>query len=245
MRRFAVVSVVVSFLMVFAAPSARAVNSVLNFKASISPAKAGTKSKPASVGVNLRPYYDTLAPDADAPFAWKTVVLSLPKEFVFNGKYFPSCPAAKVRTAAGRASCKSAEIGKVNAKGFALGLVEPLQVKLYNRPGGTGVVFYLQGDTPVIIDHVVEGILKKTSGAFGWTMTFSIPDDLQQPAPGAVATPLDFDTHITARTIKKGKKKIPFVGLTGCPTGTLNFGFDVSLTDGTQHNLRPTASCSK
>ena len=82
----------------------------------------------------IRPYYDTLAPDADAPFAWKQARLFLPKEGVFNGKYFPSCAAAKLATPAGRASCKKAEIGKVSAKGFALGLVEPLKAQIFNLP---------------------------------------------------------------------------------------------------------------
>ena len=154
MRRFVLTSLLAAVVLAVAASPALAVNSTLKFDASFSPTKVGTKKKPQAVTLFTRPYYDTLAPDGDAPFAWKQARIFFPKEGVFNGKYFPSCPATKLTTAAGRASCKKAEIGKVDAKGFALGLVEPLKVQLFNLPGGKGVALYLQGDNPVIIDHV-------------------------------------------------------------------------------------------
>src|SRR5262245_5945034 len=218
MRRFTLTSLLAVVVLAVAASPALAVNSTLKFDTKFSPNKVGTKKKPQAITLFTRPYYDTLAPDADAPFAWKQARIWLPKEGVFNGKYFPSCPAAKLTTAAGRAACKKAEIGKVDAKGFALGLVEPLKVQIFNLPGGKGVAMYLQGDNPVIIDHVISGILTKINDpVFGYKLTFDVPADLQQPAPGAWATPLDFKVTIPAKTIKKGKNKIPFIGTTGCP----------------------------
>jgi hypothetical protein len=225
-----------------------AVNSTLKFQVTYSPTKVGTKSKPAAVKLFTRPYYDTLAPDADAPFAWKQARIFFPKEGVFNGKSFPSCAASKLTTAAGRTSCKKAEIGKVDAKGFALGLVEPLKVQIFNLPGGKGVAMYLQGDNPVIIDHVISGILTKISGdpLYGYKLTFDVPSDLQQPAPGAWATPLDFKVTIPAKTVKKGKKKIPFIGTTGCPSsGKLSAKIETDNTDGTTTTVETTAPCKK
>ena len=121
--------------------------------------------------------------------------------------------------------------------------IEPLAVKLYNLPGGKGVALYLQGDNPVIIDHVVSGILTKISDpVFGYKLTFDVPADLQQPAPGAWATPLDFKVTIPARTIKKGSKKIPYIGTTGCPsTGIFTAKIETDNSDGTMSSVTTTA----
>ena len=247
MRRIALIALVAMVAVIVTAPSAHAVNSVLKFDVSFSPTKVGTKAKPQAIKLFTRPYYETLAPDADAPFAWKQARIWFPKEGVFNGKYFPSCPAVKLKTAAGRTACTKAEIGKVDAKGFALGLVEPLKVKLYNLPGGKGVALYLQGDSPVIIDNVVEGVLTKVSTPlFGYKLVFNVPDDLVEPAPGAIATALDFKVTIPARTIKKGKKSYPYIGTTGCPaSGIFTARFETDNTDGTMTQVDATAPCKK
>ncbi len=251
MRRIALAALVSMVAVGVTAPSAHAINSILKFDVSFSPTKVGTKAKPQAISLFTRPYYDTLAPDADAPFAWKQARIFFPKEGVFNGKYFPSCPATKLTTASGRASCTKAEIGKVDAKGFALGLVEPLKVKLYNLPAGKGIALYLQGDTPVIIDHVVTGILTKiNTPLFGYKLVFDVPADLIQPAPGAYATALDFKVTVPARTITKGKgkkkKKYPYIGTTGCPaTGIFTARIETDNTDGTTTTVDATAPCKK
>ena len=244
MRKFALTAVLALTALALAAPSAMAVNSLLKFEASVV-GKAGTKKKPRAVALKIRPFYDNLDADRDAPFAWTEATVHLPKELVFNSTRFAKCSPAQAATASGRAgACKKAEIGKVNAKGFALGLVEPLKVGLYNGTQKDTVVMYLQGDNPVIIDHVIVGKLKKVSGKYGWELTFSIPADLQQPAPGAWATALDFKTQVNARSVKKGKKTYPFVGLTGC-SGTLNFGFSTKNSDGTTSKVELTSACKK
>ena len=251
MRRIALAALVAMVAVGVMAPSAHAVNSQLKFDVSFSPTKVGTKKKPQAITLFTRPYYDNLDADRDAPFAWKQARIWFPKEGVFNGKYFPSCTADQVRTAAGRTKCKKAEIGKVDAKGFALGLVEPLKVNLYNLPGGKGIVLYLSGDNPVIIDHVVEGILTKVNTPlFGYKLTFNVPDDLIQPAPGAIATALDFKVTVPAKTITIGKgkkkKKYPYIGTTGCPaSGIFTARFETDNTDNTTTVVDATAPCKK
>ena len=67
-----------------------------------------------------------------------------------------------------------------------------------------------------------------------------------QPAPGAMATPLDFKVTIPAKTIKKGKKKIPFIGTTGCPaTGIFTSRIETDNSDGTTTSVDATAPCKK
>jgi hypothetical protein len=150
-------------------------------------------------------------------------------------------------TAAGRTACKKAEIGKVNARGFALGLVEPLKAQLFNLPAGKGVALYLKGESPVLIDALIPGKLTKLSDPiFGYRIVFDIPPDLQEPAPGAKSTPLDFKITIPARTVKKGKKTIPYIGTTGCPaTGVLTSKFETDNSDGTTATVTATAPCKK
>jgi hypothetical protein len=247
MRRIALTAVIAGVAVALMATPAFAINSILKLDIRISPTKVGTKKKPQAITLFTRPYYDTLEPDADAPFAWKQARVFFPKEGVFNGKYFPSCPATKLTTESGRAACKKAEIGKVDAKGFALGLVEPLKVKLYNLPGGKGVALWLQGDNPVIIDHVVTGILTRINDPlFGYKLTFDVPPDLIQPAPGAYATALDFKVTVPARTIKVKGKKIPYIGTTGCPaSGIFTARFETDNTDGTTTVVTATAPCKK
>ena len=246
-RRIALIALVALVAVAVTAPSAHAINSILKFDVSFTPSKVGTKAKPQAITLFTRPYYDTLAPDAEAPFAWKQARIFFPKEGVFNGKYFPSCPAAKLKTPAGRTACKKAEVGKVDAKGFALGLVEPLQVKLFNLPAGKGIALWLAGDTPLIVDNVIEGLLVKISDPlFGYKLTFDVPPDLIQPAPGAYATALDFKVTVPAKVIKKGKKKYPYIGTTGCPsTGVFTAKFETDNTDGTTSSVTTTAPCKK
>ena len=119
-------------------------------------------------------------------------------------------PGDQADDRAGRDVCKKAEIGKVDAKGFALGLVEPLKVKLYNLPAGKGIALYLQGDNPVIIDHVVSGILTKISDPlFGYKLTFDVPPDLIQPAPGAYATRARLQGHDPREDDQEGQEEVP------------------------------------
>ncbi len=247
MRRIALIALAALVVAAVSAPSAFAINSILKFDVSFSPTKVGTKAKPQAITLNVRPYYDTLAPDADAPFAWTEARVFFPKEGVFNGKYFPSCSAQKIANAATRPSCKKAIVGKVNAKGFALGLVEPLTVGLYNLPAGKGIALHIVGDTPLIVDAVVEGILTRiNTPLFGYKLTFRVPPDLVEPAPGAKATALDFKTTVFARTIKKGKKKYPYVGTTGCPaSGVFTAAIETDNTDGTMTRVETTAPCKK
>ncbi len=127
---------------------------------------------------------------------------------------------------------------------------------------------YLSGDNPLIIDHVVEGILTKIKGddLFGYKLTFDVPPDLIQPAPGAYATALDFKVSIprkyVTRTTKKrvtvkrkGKKrritkkvktKIPYIATTGCPkSGVFTAKFETDNTDGTTSSVQVTSPCKK
>ena len=253
MRRIALIALVAGVAAAVMATPAFAINSVLKFEVKFSPTKVGTKKKPQAITLFTRPYYDTLAPDADAPFAWKQARIWFPKEGVFNGKYFPSCAATQAddRRRAARPA-RRPRSARSTRRASRSGSSSRSRCKLYNLPGGKGIALYLQGDNPVIIDHVVTGILTRLSSdpLFGYKLTFDVPPDLIQPAPGAYATALDFKVTVPARTITKGKgkkkKKYPYIGTTGCPaSGIFTAKFETDNTDGTTSSVTTTAPCKK
>ena len=227
MRRIALLGLTVAAVALVPASSAFAINSVQKFSASVSPAKAGTKKKPTGVTLKVRPYFDDISADSAAPFATTFANVFFDKNLVFNGAKFPQCANAKVLSAA--SSCPSgSKVGKGTAAGVALGLTEKLTVTIYNGPGGKAVELLVDGTSPLAIHSVIEGKLTKQSGKFGYLLKVPVPSDLQQPAPGAIATLTDFNT-----TIKATYKKTPYIGLAGCTAKKLNFGYTGQYTDGT------------
>ncbi len=231
MRRIALLALAVAAVALIPASSAFAINSVQKFSASVSPAKAGTKKKPTAVTLKVRPYFDDISADSAAPFATTFANVFFDKNLVFNGAKFPQCANAKVLSAA--SSCPSgSKVGKGTAAGVALGLTENLTVTIYNGPGGKAVELLVDGTSPLAIHSVIEGKLTKQTGQFGYLLKVPVPADLQQPAPGAIATLTDFNTTIKASITKKGKKT-PYIGLAGCTAKKLNFGYTGEYTDGT------------
>jgi hypothetical protein len=244
MRRVAVLALAVAAVLAIPASSAFAVNSPQQFSASVSPAKGGTKAKPTPVTLKVRPYFGDISADAAAPFATQTANVFFPSESVFNGKFFPSCANAKVLTAANTCPAAS-KVGTGTAAGLALGITENLKVTIYNGPGGNKVELLVDGTSPLTIHSVIEGTLTKQTGKYGYKLSVPIPGDLQQPAPGAVATLTDFNTTLPAKFVTKGKKKIPYLGAAGCATGKWAFGYTGQYTDGTSQTVEITQPCKK
>jgi len=206
--------------------------------------KAGTTSKPKSVGSLKVTTATTPGPVNPAgSFAVTQAVIFFDKNLVFNAGAFKACSTSDLATI--DTKCKGVSKGQVgtgSAKGSALGQVEPLQVKAYNGPkSGSGYKFYLHvtGATPLAIDTVINAKLTKATGKYGWKLTVPIPPELQKPS-GVLATLTEFIT-----TVKGTSKGEPYVGLKGCSGGKLNFKGTFSYTDGTSKDATSTAKCSK
>ena len=244
LRRVTLLALAVVAVVAIPASSAFAVNSPQQFSASVTPNKGGTKAKPTPVTLKVRPYFGDISADAAAPFATQTANVFFPAESVFNGKYFPSCANAKVLSAANSCPANS-KVGSGTAAGVALGLTENLKVTIYNGPGGNKVELLVDGTSPLAIHSVIEGKLSKVTGKYGLKLSVPIPPDLQQPAPGAIATLTDFNTTLPVKFVKKGKKKIPYLGASGCATGKWNFGYTGLYTAGTSQTVNVTEPCKK
>ena len=239
MRRISLLALVAIAASLAVAVNASAITQPQQFKASVSPSKAGTKAKPAAVTLKVRPYFNESDITPDAGFATKFASVYFPKELVFNGKFFKSC-SASTSTAVIDTKCKNAKVGSGTAMGTALGIYEALTVAIYNGPAGKSVLLHVVGkqggdnkhggQNPLPIDSVIVGKLTKSSS--GYLLKVPIPDDLQQPAPGAFATLTDFNTTLPKKFVTKAGKKIPYIGLAAC-SGTLEFGYVGEYTDGT------------
>lgn len=242
MRRIILTSLAaVTALSVAAAPATAAMNSKQGLKASVSPNKAGTSKKPRNVDLTVNPFV-TLDP-SDPPFATTKAVVYLDKNLVFNNRKFKACSSAKIL--ASEKSCPSgSKVGSGSAQGKALGLTENLKITAYNA-GKTGLNLLVVGNAPLTIRSVLVGKLQGASGKYGKKLVVAIPEDLQQPAPGAFATLTNFRVKINRSAKIKGKTT-KYVQLKGCPSNKkLNFSGDFSFTNGEKQTAAATAGCRR
>jgi hypothetical protein len=216
-----------------------AVTPAITIKASVSPKQHGTKKKPKVTKLVVK--LATTPNPAEPAFAASDTIVHLGKQLTFQGKALKSCSATQVQ--ADDTKCpKGSKVGTGVAAGNALGLTENLTVTAYNGPGGNKLELLVDGQSPLQIHSVIEGILSSDSGLYGKKLTVHVPEALQQPAPGVYATLIQFDTTIN-RVL--GSKKRPYVGINSCPKNKkIAFGVDYKYTDGTSQNAKTTASCS-
>jgi len=216
-----------------------AVDPAITISASMSPTKHGTKKKPKVTKLVVK--LATTPKEGDPAFAASDTIVHLGKQLTFNGKALKTCSATQV--AADDTKCpKGSKVGSGVAAGTALGLTENLTVTAYNGPGGNKLELLVDGQSPLQIHSVIEGILSADSGQYGKKLSVHVPDGLQQPAPGAYATLVQFDTTIN-RVL--GSKKRPYVGINSCPSSKkVAFGVDYVYTDGTKKGTTTTAKCS-
>jgi hypothetical protein len=214
-----------------------AVDPDLTITGSVSPSSHGTKKKPKKTKLVVKL---ATTPKAGEPaFAASDTIVHLGNELVFNGKALKQCASSVVLSDDTKCP-KGSKVGKGVAAGTALGLTEPLTVTAYNGTGGKKLELLVDGTSPLQIHAVIEGILSKDVAPYGNKLSVHVPDNLQQPAPGAYATLTQFDTTINAVT---GKKKAPYVGIASCKDKQISLGVDYIYTDGTQKSAQTTVAC--
>ena len=133
------------------------------------------------------------------------------------------------------------QIGSGTAIGIGLNLVEPVTLKVFNRPSGAGVTVLVVSKpaAPVELRDIVVVTLKKlpSSNPFGWRLTFSMPSTLISPVAGVLASVQQLRIALPAKYLKKnGKyvrsrgKRIPYIATTGCSKGSWNGRFNATYT---------------
>jgi hypothetical protein len=212
--------------------------------------KAGTKSKPKSIGkLNV---VTTTTPGVGSPagtFATNKATIFFDKNLVFNAKAFKECKPSNKSAPVGsdvKSKCASAKIGGGKAAAKAtVGDQENLTVTAYNGSAQSNAAnrwFYLhvEGSTPLKIDSVIAATLKKASGDYGYKLEVPIPANLVQPLAGVTATLLNFSTSVSGTS-----KGLPYIGIKGCSGGKLKFKGTFAYTDGTSKTATDTAACKK
>src|SRR3954451_21759970 len=214
----AVLSLAVTSVALAADPSAPDV------KATVSPAKAGKKSKPKNSTLKL--FVKNNRTDATV----SSITVFVAKNIKLNGKGFKYCSAATLNSR-GKSACPA---GSKAGSGTAHAVVGPGRVPLkftVNAYVGSksSIIFYTQqvGGT---VRKAPTGKVSKTSGKYGSKIVIKIDEDLQQPAPGVFSSLVDLNTTIKA---KRGKAFL--VSTNGCPRNKkhafgVKFGFNPKTT---------------
>jgi hypothetical protein len=175
-------------------------------KTTVSPAKAGTKSKPKNSTLKL--FVKNNRTDATV----STITVNVAKNVKLGGKGFKFCTADSLNTK-GKTACPA---GSKAGSGTANAVVGPDRVPLKFTVdayvgSASSIIFYTQqvGGT---VRKALVGKVSKASGKFGSKIVIKIDEDLQQPAPGVFSSLVDLNVTIKA---KRGKSYL--VSSTGCP----------------------------
>lgn len=220
------------------------VTAVQQAGAKVSPKTAGTKSNPRAISLTLLTSFDPAQIkaqiDASNQFAMTRGEILLPKQGTTNARRFPGC--APTRVLANESRCPSGSlVGRGTATGVGLNLVEPVTLKVYNRPNGAGVTVLVVSEpaAPVELRDIVVAKLTKlpSSNAYGWRLDFTIPDTLLSPVQGVLASIQQLRITLPASYLKKqGRyvrskgKRIPYIATTGCSGGSWNGRFTGTYT---------------
>jgi hypothetical protein len=211
------------------------------------------KSKPAKAGkpTSFDVAYATSLTADDPGYKVKgqpppptSLTLQIVKGGQYNGKYFPKCNLAKLQTQGPSGCPGKSKIGTGIGIGSAKPIVaQPVSGKLTIFNGGANkiYVFVLPDLGPTF---VVVGTIKKTSGKFGYSLTFKIPPIKTLPsAPDAAV--ISVNTKTPVKTIRKGGKKIGYVVAPKKCKGSWPYQGTFTFTDGQSVTVKGKTKCKK
>ncbi len=192
--------------------------------ASVSPTKAGTKSKPKSETLKL-----AVKNNRDSKTTAAKITITLPSTLKASTSGLDICKASDDALIADVNTCKKSIAGK----GTAHALVNPfaaspaqVEFKVVPVIANKQILFVL---TSPIAQAVLHG---KISGK---KLTITITDELQQPAPGTYSALLDLTTTLSK---KKGSKAL--ISSVGCKSKKHSIGVAIGFVP----NPNPPAATS-
>ena len=228
MRRSTIAVIVAVAACAVPAP-AHAIQSIQRASATVRPNVAGTPERPRAVALTVRGYFDDIAPDLDRGVQFATVRgdILFPREGLTNNRLFPSCSPTVVFQDESQCPAGS-RVGTGTARGVGLGLDENVTLQVFNRPAGKGDIVLVVGTSPLIIRDVVIADLTTLRGDPQWRykLSFSVPRNLQSPAPGVIAAIKDLRVTVPVQYLRRGGRfvrrrgqRIPYIATTGCAKG--------------------------
>jgi LysM repeat protein len=244
LRKLAMAAVVAATGVFGVTGVAHAVEADQTLKVTLKSSKAGTKTKPKSVGA-LKVVITTTPKGTTPPaFATKQAVIHFDKNLIFNSRFFPSCTLAQAQAQAAAAgtACNKAKVGTGSAKAIAGGVVpiNDVKVTLFNGPKGKNLWLLVQ-EPQFNVNEIMRGNLTKDRGAYGKKLVVTIPEALQQTA-GLWVTLTEFITNVSSTYKRK-----PYIALVGCTKGGLKFAGDFTFAPDNSklHAGSPPQRCKK
>ncbi len=194
-------------------------------KPSVSPNRAGTPKHPQGVRLKAAIKWQSLGA-ADQPIVTKFLLL-FPKGAKYNGGHVKSCSRQRVNF--GPEKCPKASImGKGTGTAYADTTRTHPKITVVN--GGKNIVyFYTVLNNPARVQEPVIGHVKKTSGKYAYSLSVSVPKNLQVVA----GVPIE----LTSLSVNAGKGT--WLETTGCSGGKWPFQL---TTDYLNNNTGQTGS---
>lgn len=208
--------------------------------ASVSPTKAGTKSKPKNTKFTL-----SVKNDPASKTTASSIKITLPSTLKLSTKGLKACTKSDddIINETPAKACK----GSIAGKGTANAIVNPhsaspVPLKFTVTPivGKNQLLFHLAAQGAITNKYVLHGKIK------GKTLTIAITPDVQQPVPGLYSALVDLSSTLQ---MKKGKNYL--ISSTGCSGGKnkipVTVGYAPNPTPPTSTSASTTleAKCSK
>ena len=210
---------------------ASAVQGTQTVSVSVQSNRAGTASKPRSVG-RLNVVTSTSIVAGEPPWAATAATIHFDRNLVFRSSAFPKCAQAVVQQDDSRCPAGS-KVGSGAAQstlfsGTAVSGTPAPTVTAYNGAGNR--LFLLVVNRSPAVRAVMVGTLKPDTGRYGRKLDIpAIPPVLQNGGfPGLTISLTRFQTSVGGTF-----RGTPFVALRGCTGGKLNYKGDFRFRDNT------------
>ncbi|MDQ1741616.1 MAG: hypothetical protein QOE53_3268 [Pseudonocardiales bacterium] len=234
MRKF-LIAAIAALASIALASVAVAANSDVSATTTISPKKAGTKSKPKAVKITT--FVRNNVPGSTA----SKIDILFPKNVKISGKGLTSCKYSTFSTPGGQANCPKGSKAGSGVSHATLGRSGQPQAPLnFDVTAYVStpklLVFYLQQQGGSV-QKALKGTISSASGKFKQKLTIVIPPDLQQPVPGLYGALSDLKSTLYN---KKGKHSL--ISTIGCSKKKDVFGAKLTFAPNDKPAPKPSAS---
>jgi hypothetical protein len=250
-----------ALVLAFATVAFAAVTNTYTVTASVSPTKAGSKSKPVPIGLHFNYQVGEAAGQRPSVITGYSILFS---GIATHGEDFPKCPAAQINATGDDSSCKTgaskgSEVGSGNVENIAGATNNPadqsqkchLDLTLYN--GGKGrLAIFLKGapspagpsdpkNCPLTIGTAIDAKYVKKGG--GTALEFTVPPILGHPIA-------NFDNAVVtvASSVKKLVSKKDghgyFDSVGGCKAGKRTISVTFTPESGGPGTATTTTKCT-
>lgn len=181
----------------------------------------------------------------------RRVVVLFPPNARHNAKFFPACTAAQINAALSTRACPR---GSLIGRGS--GRADVTEADVFNVPytitffngsrSGNRITVHVYAERPVVINLAFEASLVKTSGRYGYRLTFDLPYALQEIYPSWFAQVRTLGTEIRAFTKVRGRR-IPFIeSTTLCPRSNfVPVASTYTFLDGSSTDVEARIACRR